>query len=114
MKVATEKAQAAISNVRNQIAALDRIQTESSHLVASNVNAVRAEVQSLNGMNTSSTHTIAVRRVEANASGGVVGGGVRQFAEGGPVAPAFPRMTGGSVPGTGDQDTVPRTLVSTA
>ncbi|MGD7361349.1 tape measure protein, partial [Ralstonia pseudosolanacearum] len=26
------------------------------------------------------------------------------------VAPAFPRMTGGSVPGTGDQDTVPRTL----
>ncbi|ARU21600.1 hypothetical protein RSSE_c1179 [Ralstonia solanacearum] len=110
LKVATERAQAAISNVRNQIAALDRLQTESRHLIASNVDAVRAQVQSLNGVNTSSTHTITVRRVEANASGGVVGGGVRQFADGGAVAPAFPRMQGGSVPGTGDQDTVPRTL----
>ena len=110
LKVATERAQAAISNVRTQIATLDRVQTESRHMVTSNVDAVRAEVQSLNGMNTSSTHTIAVRRVEANATGGVVGAGVRQFADGGPVAPAFPRMRGGSVPGTGDQDTVPRTL----
>ncbi|BCL90375.1 tape measure protein [Ralstonia pseudosolanacearum] len=110
LRVATEKARAAIANVEGMLRALDRVQTESRHLVASNVDAVRAEVQSLNGMNTSSTHTIAVRRVEANASGGVVGAGVRHFAEGGPVAPAFPRMTGGSVPGAGDQDTVPRTL----
>ncbi|WP_371054244.1 tape measure protein [Ralstonia pseudosolanacearum] len=110
LRVATEKARAAIANVEGMLRALDRVQTESRHLVASNVDAVRAEVQSLNGLNTSSTHTIAVRRVEANASGGVVGAGVRHFAEGGPVAPAFPRMSGGSVPGTGDQDTVPRTL----
>lgn len=110
LRVATEKARAAIANVDSMLRALDRVQTESRHRVASNVDAVRVEVQSLNGMNTSSTHTIAVRRVEANAAGGVVGGGVQQFAEGGQVAPAFPRMTGGSVPGTGDQDTVPRTL----
>ncbi|MHA6890817.1 tape measure protein [Ralstonia pseudosolanacearum] len=110
LRVATEKARAAIANVEGMLRALDRVQTESRHAVASNVDAVRAEVQSLNGMNTSSTHTIAVRRVEANAAGGVVGGGVRQFAEGGPVASAFPRMQGGAVPGTGDQDTVPRTL----
>ncbi|RIJ86650.1 hypothetical protein RSP822_09165 [Ralstonia solanacearum] len=110
LRVATEKARAAIANVEGMLRALDRVQTESRHRVASNVDAVRAEVQSLNGMNTSSTHTIAVRRVEANAAGGVVGAGVRQFADGGAVTPAFPRMPGGSVPGTGDQDTVPRTL----
>ncbi|WP_328517165.1 tape measure protein [Ralstonia solanacearum] len=110
LRVATEKARAAIANVEGMLRALDRVQTESRHHVASNVDAVRAEVQSLNGMNTSSTHTIAVRRVEANAAGGVVGAGVRQFADGGAVTPAFPRMQGGSVPGTGDQDTVPRTL----
>ncbi|MEF9388625.1 tape measure protein [Ralstonia solanacearum species complex bacterium KE056] len=111
LRVATDKARAAIANVEGMLRALDRVQTESRHAVASNVDAVRAEVQSLNGLNTSSTHTIAVRRVEANAAGGVAGGGgVQQFAEGGPVAPAFPRMQGGSVPGTGDQDTVPRTL----
>ncbi|MDC6176260.1 hypothetical protein C2I33_00220 [Ralstonia solanacearum] len=110
LRVATDKARAAIANVEGMLRALDRVQTESRHRVASNVDAVRAEVQSLNGMNTSSTHTIAVRRVEANAAGGVVGAGVRQFADGGAVTPTFPRMQGGSVPGTGDQDTVPRTL----
>lgn len=43
LKVATEKAQAAITNVEGMIKALDRIQTESQHQVASNVGAVRAE-----------------------------------------------------------------------
>lgn len=65
---------------------------------------------SLNGANTSSTHTIYVTKVETNATGGLVGGGVRRYADGGAVAPAFPRMTGGSVPGSGHHDTVPRTL----
>jgi len=37
-------------------------------------------------------------------------GGVRHFADGGAVALAFPRMSGGSVPGSGHHDTVPRTL----
>ncbi|MBS1942734.1 MAG: phage tail tape measure protein, partial [Bacteroidetes bacterium] len=60
--------------------------------------------------NTSSTHTIYVTKVETNATGGLVGGGIRRFADGGAVAPAFPRMAGGSVPGSGHHDTVPRTL----
>lgn len=109
LKVATEKAQAAITNVEGMIKALDSIQTESQHQVASNVGAVRAEIDSLNGRNTSSTHTIYVTKVETNATGGLVGG-VRRFADGGAVAPAFPRMSGGSVPGSGHHDTVPRTL----
>lgn len=109
LKVATEKAQAAITNVEGMIKALDRIQTESQHQVASNVGAVRAEIDSLNGRNTSSTHTIYVTKVETNATGGLVGG-VRRFTDGGAVAPAFPRMSGGSVPGSGHHDTVPRTL----
>jgi len=110
LKVATEKAQAAIGNVERQILALDRIQTESRHQVNSNADAARSEILSLNGMNTSSTHTIYVRKVETNATGGLVGRGVPQFADGGAVSPAFPRMSGGSVPGSGHHDTVPRTL----
>ena len=110
LKVATEKAQAAITNVEGQIKALDRIQTESRHQVSTNAEAARAEIMSLNGANTSSTHTIYVRKVEANATGGLVGAGVRRYADGGAVAPAFPRMSGGSVPGSGHHDTVPRTL----
>lgn len=110
LRVATEKAQAAITNVDGMIRALDRIQTESRHQVSANVDAVRTQIQSLNGANTSSTHTITVRRVEGNATGGLVGADARQFADGGSVASAFPRMVGGSVPGSGHHDTVPRTL----
>ncbi|MFX3544380.1 tape measure protein [Ralstonia mannitolilytica] len=110
LKVATEKAQAAITNVEGMIKALDRIQTESRHQVSTNAEAARAEIMSLNGANTSSTHTIYVQKVEVNATGGLVDGGVRRFADGGAVAPAFPRMTGGTVPGSGHHDTVPRTL----
>ena len=109
LKVATEKAQAAITNVEGMIRALDRIQTESTHVVRTNADAARSEIQSLNGANTSSTHTIYVRKVETNATGGLVGG-VRHFAQGGPMAAAFARMSGGSVPGSGHHDTVPRTL----
>jgi len=112
LKVATEKAQAAITNVDGMIKALDRIQTESHHAVQHNADAARAEVMSLNGMHTTSTHTIYVTKVETNATGGLVGagGGVRHFADGGAVVPAFPRMGGGTVPGSGHHDTVPRTL----
>jgi tape measure domain-containing protein len=92
LKVATEKAQAAITKV------------------STNADAARAEIMSLNGANTSSTHTIYVTKVETNATGGLVGGGVRHFADGGAVVPAFPRMSSGSVPGSGHHDTVPRTL----
>ena len=110
LKIATEKAQAAITNVEGQLKALDRIQTESKHQVNTNAGAARSEVMSLNGVTTHSEHIIHVRKVEANATGGLVGAGVRKFADGGAVAPAFPRMNGGSVPGSGHNDTVPRTL----
>ena len=110
LRVTTEKAQAAITNVEGMINALSRIRTESQHSVSTNVSDARSQIQSLNGMNTSSTHTIYVQRVEVNASGGLVGAGISHFAGGGAVAPAFPRMPGGSVPGSGNQDTVPRTL----
>jgi len=123
LKVSSEKAQASITNVEGMINALGRIRTESQHNVNTNADSARSEISSLNGMNTSSTHTIYVRKVEANATGGLVGAGVPHFARGGyadasgsrgsvasPVVQAFARMTGGSVPGSGDQDTVPRTL----
>ena len=114
LKVATEKAQASITNVEGMINALGRIRTESQHSVNTNADAARSQISSLNGMNTSSTHTIYVTKVETNATGGLVGAGLPHFAVGGsvasPVSQAFSRMTGGSVPGSGDQDTVPRTL----
>ena len=110
LRVTTEKAQASITNVEGMIRALDRINTESKHNVSTNADAARSEIQSLNGQNTSSTHTIYVTKVETNATGGLVGRGLAHFAVGGAVAPAFARMSGGRVPGSGDQDTVPRTL----
>jgi len=114
LRVTTEKAQASITNVEGMIKALDRIRTESQHSVNTNADAAKGQIQSLNGMNTSSTHTIYVTKVETNATGGLVGSGVSYFAQGGTVSPpvgaAFTRMSGGSVPGSGDQDTVPRTL----
>ncbi len=114
LQVTSEKAQASINNVEGMINALGRIRTESQHSVNTNADAARSQISSLNGMNTSSTHTIYVTKVETNATGGLVGAGVPHFAVGGsvasPVAQAFARMTGGSVPGSGDQDTVPRTL----
>jgi len=111
LQVATEKAQAAITNVDGMLKALDRVQTQSRHTIEHNTDAARAEVMSLNGVHTTSTHTIHVKRVEQNASGGLVGGAsVRHFADGGAVDAAFPRMGGGTVPGSGHHDTVARTL----
>ena len=114
LRVTTEKAQASITNVEGMIKALDRIRTESQHSVSTNADAAKGQIQSLNGMNTSSTHTIYVTKVETNATGGLAGAGIGRFADGGsvhsPLGAAFTRMSGGSVPGSGDQDTVPRTL----
>jgi tape measure domain-containing protein len=114
LRVTTEKAQASITNVEGMIKALDRIRTESQHSVNTNADAAKGQIQSLNGMNTSSTHTIYVTKVETNATGGLAGAGIGRFADGGsvssPLGAAFTRMSGGSVPGSGDQDTVPRTL----
>ena len=109
LRVATDKAQSALTLVESQIRALDRIQTESRHTVTSNAAAARQEVMALDGVTTRSEHLITVRRVEVNAAGGLAGSGVAGFARGGAVG-GFPRLAGGSVPGTGDGDTVPRTL----
>lgn len=110
LKVATEKAQAAITNVEGQIQALDRLQTSSTHRISTNTEAARAEIKSLQGLNTSSTHTIQVKKVETKASGGIVGLPIPAYAKGGRVMPGFPRMASGTVPGSGNSDTVPRTL----
>jgi tape measure domain-containing protein len=114
LKLATEKAQAALRLVQGQIRAMDQIRSESQHVVRSNVPQARAEIQSLNGQNTSSTHTVYVKKVEQHASGGMVGMSLPRFARGGSVGSTlplpFPALTQGSVPGRGDGDTVPRTL----
>lgn len=123
LKVDSDKALTAVQNVQRSITTLNDLKTQSQHLVNSNVNDARAAIQSLNGQNTQSTHTIVVRRVEGNAAGGLVGGGVdavntspavAAFAQGGAVgagaSSSFPRLGGGKVPGSGNEDTVPRTL----
>jgi tape measure domain-containing protein len=112
LKVATEKAQTSLRLIESQIRALDEIRTESQHAISTNANQARSEIRSLDGMNTSSTHTIYVKRVEQNASGGLVGSGMtapRGYAKGGSVL-SFSRMKSGVVPGSGDGDTVPRAL----
>ncbi len=98
--------------------------SEAAVTVKTNADLARQEILGLDGIETASTHTITVRRVEANASGGLVGGalaglraGVRtlaaqtlpvaRFARGGLV---FRRQRSGRVSGTGDLDTEPRLL----
>jgi hypothetical protein len=116
---------AGVQNVQRSITTLGDLETQSKHLVGTNAEAARVAIQSLNGQNTSSTHTITVRKVEANASGGLVGAGagtqvttstpIAAFAGGGSVDTtarkmSFPAMRGGKVPGSGNADTVPRLL----
>jgi tape measure domain-containing protein len=109
LKVSTDKALAAVNNLGGMLSALNQIKTESVHAIASNAAPVKQEIAALDGGHTTSVHTIHVRRVEDNAVGGIVG--LRRFASGGSV---FSPLAGGSVPGTGDQDTVPRLLQSGA
>lgn len=112
LQLSTEKARSAVADVGQAITALGQLQTVSEHQINSNAVAARREVLALDGLNTSSTHTVYVRKVEQNAIGGLVGqlSGVRGYNRGGPVSPEFPSMRGGTVPGSGNQDTVPRTL----
>lgn len=120
LKVDSDKALTSVQNVQRSIATLNDLKTQSRHLVESNVDEARRAIQSLNGQNTQSTHTVVVRRVEGNAVGGLVGSGVdtappvAAFAKGGAVGSgpggSFPSMDSGKVPGSGNEDTVPRTL----
>jgi tape measure domain-containing protein len=109
LKVATKEADAAIKNVSDKLKELSKVETESKHKVKDNVEEVKKEIDSLNGRDTSSVHTQYLKTVETAASGGLIGRRrLARFADGGFVG--FPSMAGGTVPGSGDGDTVPRTL----
>lgn len=96
-----------LSDFQTEVSSQLKIETVSDHTINSNVPQVEAEINSLNGRNTTSTHTVVTRNVSANNAGGAIAP-VAAFANGGAVG--FPRMSGGVVPGAGNQDTVPRTL----
>ncbi len=118
LRISTDKALASVQGVERQLTALSEIRTLSPHTVQTNIDTVRANILNLNTLNTSSTHTITVRKVEANATGGLVGSGnssVPRFATGGAVTGPtgigdFAPMQGGKVPGSGNADTIPRLL----
>ena len=95
----------------------DEVQAQVSRIVgtSTSVHTVKADTRAAESAiaalqrNTSSTHTVYVRKVEQNATGGLVGQGtpVLRRASGGSI---FKPLTGTTVPGSGDRDTVPRAL----
>lgn len=99
------------------IQALNNIVTQSMHTVYSNAQEALQEIYSLQGRATYSTHTIYVTKEYLFGLGGIFGfGGF--FAEGGPVGGVppgkstrlYPYLSGGTIPGAGNYDKVPRTL----
>lgn len=116
--VSFEQARKGLLDFRQQTEGLLAKPTSSQHTVKPDASQVYAVLEDIKKP-TSSTHTIYVRRVEARASGGLIGEGTRgpaapgraiaAFASGGPVG-GFPLMRAGRVPGVGNGDTVPRTL----
>lgn len=126
-KEATQTAQAMkdtgvnVDALKASILALDTtLASQHSLTVKTNVDDVKTSINSLNGMNTASTHTITIQKVEANATGGLVGAGVGRYANGGRVAelvqkfatggPVFQRPNWLKVPGSGNGDTEPAAL----
>lgn len=117
LQLTTAAAQGRLADLTGRIETLGKLEVAVKATVKDNVPQVKTEIDSLNGRNTSSTHTITVRQVEAHATGGLVGSvlraaqatrsAVQRYAKGGMV---FPRMAGGTVPGSGNGDTVPRLL----
>lgn len=99
----------ALSDFQTEVSTKLKIETTSDHTIESNAKQVEAEINNLNGKNTTSTHTVVTRNVSANNAGGLIAP-VARFNQGGAVG--FPRMSGGVVPGSGNQDTVPRTLAA--
>lgn len=121
-----ETAQSALTKLKGQLDELNAIVAKGLTIKVDTtaetaVAKARAEILSLDGLDTTSTHTVTVKRVEANAAGGVVGDAVRnarrasqgvrnvveRFAGGGTV---FRRPLWTKVPGSGDGDTVPAAL----
>ena len=89
-------------------AQMDDLQTPTASLHSVDPDTARAEaaIKALE-KNTRSTHTVYVRKVETNATGGMVGAAVLRRASGGNI---FKPLSGTTVPGSGDRDTVPRAL----
>lgn len=92
---------------------LNETKTSSKHAIDDNAPEAMGNIEALNHHDTSSVHTIYVRRVEANAAGGLVGayargGMIQRLADGGR---AFRRMIGRiSGPGTSTSDSIPALL----
>ncbi len=111
---------------KGDVEALNGLVTQSSHTVSTNAGDALGEILSLNGRNTYSTHTVYVVKEYLFGFGGMpltplnppktANDVPRVFAKGGPVTPPnipqykYPRMTGGTVPGAGNDDTVARML----
>jgi len=97
-----------IDGVIKEVDALHGVTTYSDHRVEDNVPDVLADLQRLDGNDTSSTHTVYVREVQQRAGGGIVIdlSKLAQRLSGG----GFTRPNWDTVPGVGDQDTVPAAL----
>lgn len=99
VRAGTEQAIADLSAFQALVAS-----TQSTHTIVTNAQQALLEILSLNGRNTYSTHTIYVRRVESDATGGLVG-----LAHGG--SPVFPRRRGYILgPGSETSDRIPAML----
>lgn len=120
-KKAMGETQVSVDTLKRSIAALDQtLAGQHALTIKTNIDEVKASINRLNGMNTSSTHTITVKKVEQNATGGLVGAGISRFASGGPVAslvrkfatggPVFKKPGWAKVPGAGNGDTEPALL----
>lgn len=105
---------------------LNNLSTQTNHTITTNASSVMEEIGSLNGRNTYSTHTVYVVKEYLFGFGGMhlIGSLTpprgrqdvpKVFAAGGPVTPSipqakYPRMTGGTIPGAGNYDSVNRML----
>jgi TP901 family phage tail tape measure protein len=99
---------AAVDAAKVKVESIDGITTFSDHTIDTNAAAALSDINALDGHDTSSTHTIYVKQVETNALGGLVGL-ARRFAAGGAV-PGFPIPRWSTVPGHGNEDSVPAAL----
>ncbi|WP_295440948.1 tape measure protein [uncultured Thiodictyon sp.] len=104
LTLSVKAASDAVNGVQTAIRGLET-PTASEHTVATNVPEVAKSIDSLDGRDTASTHTITVVKVEGNALGGLI----QRFAGGGQVDGfAVPSWT--TVPGVGNEDSVPAGL----
>jgi tape measure domain-containing protein len=108
LTLGTDRALKGVEDVRGKLLELNDFKTDSQHTVKANVDDILREIRALDGKDTSSTHAIYVKKVQTNATGGLVGLAQR-FASGGAV-PGFPEPRWSTVPGVGNTDSVPAAL----